>query len=330
MTSHQPAHPVVATSPVSPTSARAPSLTVVGTVALDDVATPVGEVASVLGGSATYFSVAASLFTRVALVGVVGEDFPRPFREMLAARDIDIGGLETSRGKTFHWAGRYDGAMNAATTLQTDLNVLATFSPSLAAGPRHAPFVFLANIAPPIQLAVLSQLAPPAGGVPRLVVADTMNFWINTQRDSLLQVLRRVDGLLVNDEEAKSLSGARNLIAAGRRLLEMGPKFVVVKKGEHGAFLFARDRSFALPAYPLEDVRDPTGAGDSFAGGLMGALAAGGRARSPEAADVARAMVYGAVTASFAVSTFSLDGLARVTRSDVEARAEELRRFVTL
>ncbi len=301
---------------------RAIDLAVVGTVALDDVATPAGKADAVLGGSATYFSVAASLFARVGLVAVVGEDFPRPFRELLAARDIDLSGLETARGRTFHWAGRYDGAMNAATTLKTDLNVLETFSPSLGAGHRQAPYVFLANTAPAIQLSVLSQLSGP-----RLVVADTMNLWIDVARDGLLEVLRRVDGLVVNDEEARSLAGARNLIAAGRRLLGMGPRFVIVKKGEHGAFLFGRDRSYALPSYPLEDVRDPTGAGDSFAGGLMGALAASGRF---ETADVARAMVYGTVTASYAVSTFSLDGLSRVSRSDVEGRAEELRRFVTL
>jgi len=212
--------------------------------------------------------------------------------------------------------------MNAATTLKTDLNVLETFSPSLGAGHRAAPYVFLANTAPAIQLSVLSQLAKP-----KLVVADTMNLWIDVARDGLLEVLRRVDGLVVNDEEARSLSGARNLIAAGKRLLGMGPRFVIVKKGEHGAFLFGRDRSYALPSYPLEDVRDPTGAGDSFAGGLMGALAGSGRF---ETADVARAMVYGTVTASYAVSTFSLDGLSKVSRSDVEGRAEELRRFVTL
>lgn len=309
------------------TTPRPPQLTVVGTVALDDVATPAGAANAVLGGSATYFSVAASLFTRVGLVGVVGEDFPRPFRELLAGRDIDLTCLEVAAGRTFHWAGRYDGAMNAATTLQTDLNVLATFSPSLAPPHRKSPYVFLANTAPAIQLAVLAQLAPPEGGAPRLVVADTMNLWIDTARDGLLAVLGKVDGLLVNDEEARTLARERNLITAGRKLLTYGPRFVIVKKGEHGAFLFGRDRSYALPAYPLEDVRDPTGAGDSFAGGLMGALAASGRTST---ADVARAMLYGAVTASFAVSTFSLDALAAVRRADVEARAEELRRFVTL
>lgn len=308
------------------TSPTTPALTVVGTVALDDVTTPAGTAEAVLGGSATYFSLAASLFARVGIVGVVGRDFPGRFRDLLGGRDIDLTCLETAPGATFRWAGRYDGAMNAATTLRTDLNVLATFSPSLAHGHRHAPYVFLANTAPAIQLSVLSQLAPAAPGA-RLVVADTMNLWIDTARDGLLEVLRRVDGLLVNDEEARSLAGHRNLISAGRRLLTYGPRFVLVKKGEHGAFLFARDRQYALPAYPLEEVRDPTGAGDSFAGGLMGALAASGRSATP---DVARAMLYGAVTASFAVSTFSVDALARVTRSEVEARADELRRFVTL
>lgn len=301
---------------------RASDLLVVGTVALDDVATPAGEAKAVLGGSATYFSVAASLFTRVGLVGVVGEDFPRPYREMLAGRDIDLAGLEVAPGRTFHWSGRYDGAMNSATTLVTDLNVLARFSPSLPPAFRRAPFVFLANIAPAIQSAVLAQLSAP-----KLVVADTMNLWIDSARQGLLEVLGKVDGLLVNDEEARSLAGARNLVAAGKKLLSMGPKFVIVKKGEHGAFLFARDRRFALPSYPLEDVRDPTGAGDSFAGGLLGALAASGGTSTN---DVVRAMIYGTVTASFAVSTFSLDGLAKVTRSDVEARAEELRRFLSM
>lgn len=302
--------------------ARACELLVVGTLALDDVVTPHGEAKSILGGSATYFSIAASLFSRVGLVGVVGEDFPPASRELLARRDIDLSGLETAPGKTFHWSGRYDGQMNSATTLATDLNVLARFSPSLPPAFRRAPVVFLANTAPAIQSAVLSQLSGA-----RLVVIDTMNLWIDTARAALLDVLRRVDGLLVNDEEARSLSGARNLVAAGRTLLGMGPRFVIVKKGEHGAFLFARDRGFALPSYPLEDVRDPTGAGDSFAGGLLGALAASGGTTS---GDIARAMVYGTVTASYAVSTFGPDGLAKVTRSDVEARAEELRRFLSM
>jgi sugar/nucleoside kinase (ribokinase family) len=299
------------------------SLLVVGTVALDDVATPSGEAVGVLGGSATYFSVAASLFTRVALVAVVGEDFPAAYRAVLEARDIDLSGLETARdGKTFHWGGRYDATMNAATTLVTDLNVLATFSPRLSPASRRAPYVFLANMAPETQVRVLDQLEAR-----RLVFADTMNYWIAHEREALLRVLPRVDGLVVNDEEARALGGNRNLIAAGKRLLELGPRFVVVKKGEHGAFLFARDRSFALPSYPLEVVRDPTGAGDSFAGGLMGSLAASGGATTEH---VAAAMVHGTVAASYAVSAFSLDDLARVTRADVDRRAAELRRFVAI
>jgi sugar/nucleoside kinase (ribokinase family) len=309
---------------VTPTPRPAPRslpLAVVGTLALDDVATPAGAAQGVLGGSATYFSVAASLFARVGLVGVVGRDFPERFRDLLARRDIDLAGLETTGGKTFHWSGRYEGDLGGATTLQTDLNVLETFAPRLPDAFKKAPFVFLANIAPKIQLDVLSQLESP-----RLVVADTMNMWIEKTRDDLAEVMRRVDGLMVNDAEAKALARESNLIAAGRRLLASGPKFVVVKKGEHGAFLFARDRSFALPSYPLDVVKDPTGAGDAFAGGLMGSLAASGEARS---ADVVRGMVYGTVTASYAVSTFSLEGLSAVTRADVEARAEELRRFVS-
>jgi sugar/nucleoside kinase (ribokinase family) len=304
-------------------SAASPRLAVVGTVAFDDVETTAGEARGVLGGSASYFSVAASLFTRVALVAVVGEDFPAGFRAVLGSRDIDLSGLEVARGgRTFHWAGRYDASMDAATTLATDLNVLRDFAPRLSPAQRRAPYVFLANMAPSTQASVLDQLeAEP------VVFADTMNYWIANERTTLLSVLPRVDGLVVNDAEARALSGERNLIAAGRRLLGFGPRHVVVKKGEHGAFLFARERSFALPSYPLDVVRDPTGAGDSFAGGLLGALAAsGGR----EVSDVVAAMVYGTVTASFAVSAFSLDALAKVTREEVEARAAELRRFVAL
>jgi cytidine kinase len=302
--------------------ARAIPLLVVGTVALDDVATPAGEARAVLGGSATYFSVAASLFARVGLLAVVGEDFPAAYRALLTSRDIDVSGLEASGGRTFHWAGRYDGAMSAATTLQTDLNVLATFRPRMSAAHRAAPFVFLGNLAPATQLEVLSQLDGP-----RLVVADTMNLWIATAREALAEVLRKVDGVLVNDEEARSLTGERNLIAAGRRLLSLGPKFAIVKKGEHGAFLFGKERSFALPAYPLDRIVDPTGAGDSFGGGLMGSLAAAGKA---SLSDVAAAMVYATVTASYAVSTFGPEALAKVTRAQVEERAGELRRFIAL
>jgi sugar/nucleoside kinase (ribokinase family) len=301
----------------------APSLCVVGTLAFDDVATPAGERRGVLGGSATYFSVAASLFTRVGLVGVVGGDFPPSFRAVLERHGVDLSGLEVRPdGRTFRWAGRYEGDMDQARTLATDLNVLADFAPRLPDRLRAAPLVFLANTDPRVQAAVLDQLAGP-----RLVVMDTMNLWIDTARDALLAVMRRVDGVVLNDAEAKSLARSHNLIAAGKALLDLGPRFVVVKKGEHGSFLFTRERLFALPSYPLEAVVDPTGAGDSFAGGFLGTLAQRGEARVE---DLCLAMLHGTVVASFTVSAFSLGGLDGLTRAQVDARADELRAFIAL
>jgi sugar/nucleoside kinase (ribokinase family) len=301
---------------------KIPPLCVVGTLAFDDVETPSGRRERVLGGSATYFSVAASYFARVGLVGVVGADFPPGFRRVLEARGVDLSGLEVKpEGATFHWSGRYEGTMDQAETLVTDLNVLSEFAPRLPEALRACPYVFLANTEPRIQLSVLDQLVKP-----RLVVADTMNLWIDVARDDLGRVLRRVDGLVINDAEARMLSGDHNLIAAGRRLLELGPRFVIVKKGEHGSFFFSRERSFALPSYPLEVVVDPTGAGDSFAGGVMGWLAGTGGRRG---ADVCRAMLYGTVVASYTVSDFSLDALAALDRPRLDARAGELERFTS-
>lgn len=298
-----------------------PDLCVVGTLAFDDVETPSGARRGVLGGSATYFSVAASCFAKVGVVGVVGADFPREHRALLESRGIDLAGLEVKAdGRTFHWAGRYEGSLDQAETLATDLNVLATFAPQLPDAFRRAPCVFLANIDPAIQEAVLDQLVAP-----RLVAMDTMNLWIRIAQPKLREVLARVDGLVLNDAESRQLTGRGNLIAAGRALLELGPRFVIVKKGEHGSFLFSRERSFALPSYPIEHVVDPTGAGDSFAGGVFGWLAAGGRLGI---GDVIQAMLYGTVVASFTVSDFSLDALRTLTRERVEARAAELRRFI--
>ncbi len=298
-----------------------PPLCVVGTLAFDDVETPSGKRDGILGGSATYFSVAASHMARVGVVGVVGEDFPAEFRAVLESHDVDLAGLEVDpEGSTFHWAGKYEGDMDQAETLVTDLNVLETFAPQLPASFRKCPYVFLANTDPNIQMSVLDQLEDP-----RLVVMDTMNLWIDIAREPLLKILERVDGLMINDAEAKSLSGEDNLIAAGRALLRFGPRFVIVKKGEHGSFLFSEKRLFALPSYPLETVVDPTGAGDSFAGGVMGFLA-GTNAQRVD--DVCRAMLYGTVVASFTVSDFSLDVLGSITRMDLDARADELRRFV--
>jgi sugar/nucleoside kinase (ribokinase family) len=297
-----------------------PPLCVVGTVAFDDVETPSGTRRGVLGGSATYFGVAASYFAKVGLVGVVGADFPERHRRLLEGRGIDLGALAVDpAGRTFHWAGRYEGSMDQAQTLATDLNVLETFRPRLSAAMRRAPYVFLANIDPGTQASVLDQLESP-----RLVVVDTMNFWIRQSREALLAVLRRVDGLVVNDAEARALAERSNLIAAGRALLGLGPRFVVVKKGEHGSFLFSKERSLALPSYPLETVVDPTGAGDSFAGGMLGWVAGTG---GSTIGDVCRGMLYGTVVASFTVSDFSLDALAALDRARIEARAAELRSF---
>jgi sugar/nucleoside kinase (ribokinase family) len=304
-----------------PSPPEPPDLVVVGTLAFDDVETPSGARRGVLGGSAVYFGVAASCFARVGLVGVVGADFPREHTALLAGRGIDLAGLEVRPdGRTFHWAGRYEGTLDQAETVATDLNVLASFAPRLPEAYRDAPYVFLANTDPSIQASVLDQLRSP-----RFVALDTMNLWIRIAQPALKQVLRRVDGLVINDAEARQLTGKGNLIAAGRALLDLGPRFVILKKGEHGSFLFSRERSFALPSYPVEHVVDPTGAGDSFAGGILGHLAATG---GTGIADVARAMLYGTVVASFTVSDFSLGALAGLTREQVEGRAAELRRFI--
>ena len=300
-----------------------PDLCVVGTLAFDDIETPSGVREGILGGSATYFSVAASHFANVGVVGVVGNDFPHEFRGVLDSHGIGTAGLEVDpEGKTFHWKGRYEGDMDQAHTLATDLNVLETFSPTLPESYRASPYVFLANTDPKIQMSVLDQLTDP-----RLVVMDTMNLWIDIARDGLLEVLKRVDGLMINDAEAKALSGEDNLIAAGRALVDFGPRFVVVKKGEHGSFLFSDGRLFALPSYPLDTVVDPTGAGDSFAGGVMGYLA-GGNAQRVD--DVCRAMLYGTVVASFTVSDFSLDCLGAIDRPQLDERADELKAFISI
>ena len=302
-------------------SSDTPDLCVVGTLAFDDVTTPSGTRTGILGGSATYFGVAASHFARVGVVGVVGEDFPSDFREVLTRHDLDLAGLEVQPGgKTFHWSGSYEGDMDQAQTLATDLNVLETFAPTLPEPYRDCPYVFLANTDPKIQMDVFNQLRAP-----RLVVLDTMNLWIDIARDALLAVMQKVDGIVINDAEAKSLTGEDNLIAAGRALLELGPRFAVVKKGEHGSFLFSHKRLFALPSYPLERVVDPTGAGDSFAGGVMGYLAG---ANAQRIDDIVRAMLYGTVVASFTVSDFSLDVLGRIDRDTLDERVDELQHFI--
>ena len=295
------------------------SLLVVGSVALDSVFTPFGETADALGGSAVYFSVAASLLHPVRVVGVVGDDYPIEALQLLAARGIDWSGVERARGESFRWKGKYSYDLQSRETLETRLGVFASFQPKLPAGWEQADYVFLGNIDPVLQLAVLEQIRRP-----RLVVCDTMNYWIKSQKPDLLKLLRKVDVLLVNDSEARELSGDWNIHRAGRWILSRGPKRLVVKQGEYGALMIEPDRTFYVPAYPLEEVFDPTGAGDAFAGGFVGYLA---RSGSVSSADLRRAMVYGSALGGFAVEGFGLKGFEGVDLERLEAR---VRSFVDL
>jgi len=290
-----------------------PELLVVGSVALDSVATPFGTVREALGGSATYFSYSASFFTGVRLVATVGDDFPQEHLHLLRARGVDLSGLQVSKGRTFRWAGEYGYDLNEAKTLDTQLNVFADFKPALAPELRRVPYLFLANIDPVLQLDVLRQMAKR----PQLVALDTMNFWIRGKREDLVRVLREVDVVTINDGEARQLAGEPNLIRAARAIARMGPKTVVVKRGEYGALMLSDGAFFIAPAYPLDSVYDPTGAGDTFAGGFVGYLAAMDRVDAP---TMRRAVVYGSVMASFTVEDFSLNRLARLTSGEIAQR----------
>jgi sugar/nucleoside kinase (ribokinase family) len=295
------------------------SVCVIGSVALDSIETPTGKAVDVLGGSCSYFAVAASLFAPVNMVAVIGRDFPAREREFLARRGINLAGLEEVDGRTFRWAGRYHEDMNIRDTLDLQLNVFADFAPRLPESYRDSRFVFLANIQPRLQNAVLSQLRAA-----ELVGADTIDHWIHEQRAELEALLPRVDILSINDAEATLLSGETNIVTAARRILAMGPKTLLVKRGEYGALQFAADEVFAVPAFPLERVVDPTGAGDCFAGGLFGSLAAAGVV---DRRSLRRGIVYGSVLASFAVEDFGLNRLRTLGRDEVEAR---FRQFMAL
>lgn len=298
------------------------SVLIVGSVALDSVETPFGKVEKVLGGAAVYSSVAASFFAPVCLVGVVGDDFPEEHLEFLASRDIDMRGLRVVPGKkTFHWKGAYFGDLNDAHTIDTELNVFEEFRPELPAEYRSCKYVFLANIDPDLQLEVLSQIESP-----RLVACDTMNFWIERKRAQLLEVLKRVDIAFMNDAEARQLTAEPNLNRAASEIHKLGPKYVIVKKGEHGAVLYCdSDLCFIAAPYPLYEVVDPTGAGDSFAGGFMGYMARTGVINRDH---LRRAVVYGSTLASFNVQDFSLNRLRSLTMDDINRRYEEFRRIV--
>jgi sugar/nucleoside kinase (ribokinase family) len=299
------------------------SVVVVGSVALDSIKTPFGERSDVLGGSATYFSYAASFFTDVKVVGVVGKDFPARHLQLLKKRGIDLAGIQTADGDTFRWSGYYEKDLNEAKTLDTRLNVFQTFKPVLPETYRDADAVFLANIDPDLQLEVLTQVRRP-----KLVAADTMNLWIATKKNRLTELLKRVDLMVLNEGEARQLTGEAGLVKAGRRIQAMGPDYVVIKKGEHGALLFCRKNVYPSPAYPLEDVFDPTGAGDTFAGGFIGYLNKMGNRLTDDVLH--RALFHGTVMASFTVEDFSLDRLKKVKPADLLARFRALTRAVAL
>lgn len=295
------------------------SLLVVGTVALDSVKTPFGEVDEALGGSATYFATAASFFTKTRLVAVIGDDFPKYHLEFLKERGIDLSGIQSNSGKTFRWKGEYGYQLNEAKTLETHLNVLTSFKPELSEDYRKSEMVFLGNIDPTLQQEVLGQVKNP-----KLIACDTMNFWIDGKKDELMETLKRVDIVIINDGEARELSGQFNLVQAARKILSLGPKTLIIKRGEYGVLMFNHKTIFAAPAFPLESVFDPTGAGDSFAGGFMGHLTASGDLSE---AGIRQAVVFGSVMASFNVESFSLDRLKKLTRNEIDDRYKAFRRL---
>ena len=290
------------------------SLLVVGSVAFDAVETPHGKVDRMLGGAATYFSVAASFFTHVDLVGVVGKDFTARDEAIFRGRRIDTSGLERAVGKTFFWAGRYGSDPNERVTLATELNVFATFQPKIPEKFRKPRHVFLANVDPTLQYSVLEQIH----GQPRIVALDTMNYWIERTPAELRKILARTQVLMVNDAEARMLSNEHNLLRAAKHIFSLGPRTLIIKRGEYGALMVDSKGVFSVPAFPLEEVHDPTGAGDSFGGGFMGYLASADKLTD---AVLRRAMVYGSVLGSFAVEKFGLDRLKHLTRREINARA---------
>ena len=290
------------------------SVLVVGSIGLDTVKTPIEEHADLLGGSASYAAVAASFFTGVNLVGIVGDDFPKTHVGYFESRQINLDGMQIVPGKTFRWSGEYHWDMNTRTTRSTDLNVFEHFTPTLPANYGETQFVLLANIAPALQSHVLDQMQKP-----KFVIADTMNLWIEIAKNDLLALLKRVDMLILNDGEARELTGETSLIKAGRCIRELGPKFVAIKKGEHGCLLFGEDQFFSCAAYPLEDIHDPTGAGDTFAGGLAGYLASHTQDEITFE-KLRKAVVYGSVLASYNVEAFSLERMRTLTMHDVQER----------
>ena len=293
------------------------SVLITGSIALDSVKTQLEEHHDLLGGSASYAGVAAGFFTDVNLVGIVGSDFPQPYLELYRKHRMNLDGLEIADGKTFRWSGEYEWDLNKRRTLSVALNVFEKFQPTLPASYRQTPYVFLANIAPQLQLHVLAQMERP-----RFVVADTMDLWLEIAREPLMELIKKIDCFILNESEARELMKETNLIKAGRGILKLGPKYVVIKKGEHGSLLFGDDHVFSAPAYPLEDIHDPTGAGDCFAGAFAGYLASIDRV---DAVSLRNAVIYGSVIASFNVESFSLGRLQTLTPHDISQRYEIFR-----
>jgi cytidine kinase len=295
------------------------SLLITGSVALDSVKTPIEEHHDLLGGSASYASIAASFFTPVNLVGIVGTDFPRAYLDLFQKHGVNLAGLQIADGKTFRWSGEYEWDLNQRRTLSVCLNVFETFQPNLPAHYRNAPYVFLANISPQLQLHVLAQVTQP-----KFIVADTMDLWINIAKEPLLELLKKINCLILNESEARELMKETSLIKAGKALLKLGPKYVCIKKGEHGCLLFGPDLFFSAPAYPLEDIHDPTGAGDCFAGAFAGYLAKTGKL-DPD--TLRKAVIYGSVIASYNVESFSLGRLQTLSQQDIASRYEAFRQL---
>ena len=295
------------------------SVLIVGSTALDSIKTPTAENPRVLGGSASHAAVAASFFAPVKLVGVVGKDFPKKYVALYKKHRIDLSGLQIQEGKTFHWSGEYELNMNNRRTLLTELGVFEKFTPHLPTEHKKSPFVLLANIAPALQHHVLDQMAKP-----KFVVADTMDLWLNIALDDLIRLIKRVDGFVLNDSEAHQLTKEDNVFAALKKLHKMGPKYVIIKKGSHGSILSGPKGAFICPAYPLPKVVDPTGAGDSFVGGMMGYLST---AKGGVDANIRRAMIYGSVVASYCCEGFGLNRTTRVKRADIDKRVSDLERL---
>lgn len=298
------------------------SILVVGSVALDSIETPFGRKSEILGGSATFFSISASFFDKVNIIATVGEDFPKRYLQLLRSRGIGTSGITMDKGKTFRWEGRYEYDMNVAHTLATHLNVFEGFAPNIPSGLRDSRVLFLANIDPDLQDSVLRQMNKPA-----LIACDSMNHWISSKKKSLEKFLHKVDIFLLNDAEARQFSGEVNLLKAAKAIVSNGPKSVVIKKGEHGVIYYSKNGHFVAPAYPLENVYDPTGAGDTFAGGVIGYLS---KVKKINESAIRKSMVYGSIMASFAVEDFSVNKLLGIKKADINKRYahfEKLTRF---